>query len=60
MLGTFYEMTFLAPPSGRLYFFRFTLLLTGYDNYTFLTGCEPDMCHTLMIHLQGPVMILAN
>jgi hypothetical protein len=26
-----------------------TLILTGYKYYTFLTGCELDLCHILMV-----------
>jgi hypothetical protein len=36
-----------------------TLILTGYE-YIFLTDCEPDMCHTLMLHLPGPLIFMEN
>ncbi len=37
-----------------------TLILTGYEYYIFLTGCKPDMCHTFMILLPGPLIFLEN
>jgi hypothetical protein len=37
-----------------------TLTLTGYEYYIFLTSYEPDMCHTLMIQLPGPLIFLEN
>jgi hypothetical protein len=37
-----------------------TLNLTGYEYYILLSSCQPDMCHTLMIHLPGTFFFLAN
>ncbi len=42
------------------YFIMFILMLIGYEYYIFLLGCEPDMCHTLIIHLPGPLIFSAN
>ncbi len=37
-----------------------TLILTGYEHYTFLIGCEPDMWHIVMTHQPGFLIYLAD
>jgi hypothetical protein len=56
--------TVLLKVVSKIKFFFFYIItysdFNGFEYYLFLTGCEPDMGHRLMIHCQGPLIFLAN